>query len=104
DKVDLAELLQRGLREDAVEQRRQRHVNDEVVHPAERGVGDLLDPAAGETDEDEAEERQSEVEDVDHSADLRRPWAARAAPIFGAWRGLCFPLNGSPALWKDLAQ
>jgi hypothetical protein len=41
------ELLQRGLRKDPIEQRRQSHVDDEKIHPGQRRVGDLLELAAG---------------------------------------------------------
>ena len=61
-----ASLLQRRLRQDAVEQRRQRHIDDEEIHPGQRGIGDLLELAAGKTDEDQPEKRQRQIEDVDH--------------------------------------
>jgi hypothetical protein len=51
DEVDLCELFERGLGEDAVEQGRQRHVKDEKIHPGQSGIGDLLELAAGKADE-----------------------------------------------------
>ena len=46
---------------------RQRHIDDEEIHPGERRVRDLLQLAAGKADEDQPEIRQREIEDVDHS-------------------------------------
>ena len=60
----------------AVEQRRQRHIDDEEIHPGQRGIGNLLELAAGEADEDQPEIRQREIENVDHAA-------APTAPTFG---------------------
>ena len=69
--VDLGELLQRGLRQDAVEQSRQRHVKDEEIHPGQSGIGNLLELAAGKADENQPEKRQRQVENVDHPARFR---------------------------------
>jgi hypothetical protein len=71
DEVDLGELFERGLRQDTVEQSRQRHIEDEEIHPGQRGIGDLLELAAGKADENQPEKRQREVENVDHAARLR---------------------------------
>ena len=56
-KSHLRELFERGLGENAVEQGRQRHVEDEKVHPGQSGIGDLLELAAGKADENQAEKR-----------------------------------------------
>ena len=64
--VDLGELLERRPGEDAEEQRRQRHVEDEDVHPREPRIGDAPPLAAGKADEDDAEEGEREVEDREH--------------------------------------
>jgi Cu/Zn superoxide dismutase len=61
---------------------------NEEVHPAERGVRDLVDAAAGEADEDQAEERQREIDDVEHSGMNRK----------AAWREARVPLNGAESL------
>ena len=42
DEIGACQLLQRRLRQDAVKQRRQRHVEDEEIHPGERTVRNLL--------------------------------------------------------------
>ena len=67
-KRPLGQLLERRLGEKLEEQRRQRDIDDEGVHPAER-----LDRLAGdardeEAEEDQAEERQNETDDVRHFA------------------------------------
>ena len=64
--VDLRQLLERRLGQDAEEQGRQGHVQDEEVHPGEPGIGDLAQLAAGKADQDQAEEGKCEVEDVEH--------------------------------------
>ena len=93
--VDLGELLERGLGKNPVEQRRQGHIDDEEIHPGQRRVGNLLELAAGKTDEDEPEIRQRKIENVDHQ---RRS----GAHLFPTWRGLCIALNGRSIFWKVL--
>ena len=66
NEIDLGELGERGLRQDAVEQRRQRHVEDEEIHPGQRGIGDLLELAAGKSDENQPEKRKRQIKNVDH--------------------------------------
>ena len=84
-----ASLLQRGLRQDAVEQGRQRHVDDEEIHPGQRGIGNLLELAAGKADENQPEKRQREIEDVDHPQGPGRPlrdlFTARHRPLGAAF-------------------
>jgi len=67
DEAGVVELLERGLRQDAKEQRRQRQIDDEKIHPGQTAVGDAFVPSAGKSEEDQAEIGQREVEDVDHS-------------------------------------
>ncbi len=90
--IDLSKLLQRGLGEDTVEQRGESHVDDEEIHPGQRGVGNLLEFAAGKTDEDQPKIRQRKIDNVDHPRDPGRP----------TWRGLCIALNGRTVIWKVL--
>ena len=89
----VVELLERRLGQDAEEQRRQRQIDDEKIHPRQAAVGNALEPPTGEAQEDQAEIGQREVEDVDHSGAFGAiPKCQRRT-----WRGACFPLNGRPA-------
>jgi hypothetical protein len=63
-------LLQRRLRDDAIEQRRQRHVEDEEVHPGEARLRDCLELPAAKPQEDQAEERQRQIDDLEHAGCL----------------------------------
>src|ERR1044072_8256352 len=64
----MPQLLERCHREDAVEQARQSQVDEEKAHPGEPGFRDAeLQLAADEAEKDQPEERQSEVEDVEHA-------------------------------------
>src|ERR1044072_5465949 len=64
----MPQLLERCQREDAVEQARQSQVDEEKAHPGEPGFRDAeLQLAADEAEKDQPEERQSEVEDVEHA-------------------------------------
>ncbi len=67
DEARVGELIKGRLRDDAVEQRRQRHVDDEEIHPGEPAIGDRLEFSARQSEEDQTEERQRQIDDVEHS-------------------------------------
>ena len=58
------ELLERRLGQKLEEQCRQRHVDDEGIHPAERMDGLAGDPRHEEAQEDQPEKWQNETDDV----------------------------------------
>ena len=67
DEARIAQFLERCLREDAIEQARKCEVDQEEAHPGEPGLGDSeLQLAADEAEKDQPEERQGQVEDVEH--------------------------------------
>ena len=66
DERDVVEFLERCPRHDAEEQCRQRHIEQEEVHPRQPVLRQGLGLAAGEPDENQAEIRQCEIENVDH--------------------------------------
>ena len=86
--------------QDAVEQGRQRHVDDEEVHPAQRRVRYLLDLAADEANEDQPEKRRGEIENVEHPGKSRSRRRGNAPTTTPTWRGLCIPLNGRLPFWR----
>ena len=64
------EFRERRLGHDAEQQRRQRYVEQEEVHPGEAGFRQPLGFTAGEANEDQAEIRQRKIEDVYHGKGL----------------------------------
>lgn len=62
----VVELRKRCFRHDDEQQGRQRHVEQEEVHPSEAGFRQLLRLAAGEADENQAEIRHRKIENIDH--------------------------------------
>ena len=67
DETRIAQFLERCLREDAIEQARKREVDQEEAHPGEPGFGNPeLQLAADEAEKDQPEERQGQIEDVEH--------------------------------------
>jgi hypothetical protein len=52
---------------DDEQQCRQRHVEQEEVHPGEASFRQALRLAAGEANENQAEIRHGEIENIDHS-------------------------------------
>jgi hypothetical protein len=62
----VVEFLKRRLRGDAEQQRRQRDIEQEEVHPGQTLLRKALGLAAGVADEDQAEIRQREIENGDH--------------------------------------
>jgi hypothetical protein len=54
------------FRHDSKQQRGQQNVEQKEVHPCQTGFRQTLGPAAGEADEDQAEIRQRQVENIDH--------------------------------------
>src|SRR6185312_8501076 len=75
------------LRENAIKQARQRDVDDEEVHPCEARFRDLLVFAASEPKEDQAEEREREIDHIEHVVKF-----VRARMVLATWRrGCCYP-------------
>jgi hypothetical protein len=94
---NVVELLKRRLRKDAVEQAWQRDIDEKKMQPGEPGFRDLLHPAAGIAEEDQAEIRQRQIEDVDHrcwkplvSLPIRHIGGGQSCPRerLGAGRGI----------------
>jgi hypothetical protein len=62
----VVQLRERGFRHDPEQQRRERRVEQEKIHPGQAGVGQALGLAAGKADEDQAEIGYGEINDIDH--------------------------------------
>jgi hypothetical protein len=94
DKSWIGQLLQRRLRNDPIEQRRQRHIKDEEVHPGESGVRNRLEFPTAKPEEDQTKKRQRQVDDFEHAAAYRLPlrWSIfLPLPAKAAW-----PSSGVP--------
>jgi hypothetical protein len=88
----VVQLGKRRLRHDAKQQRRQRNVEQEEIHPAKARFRQPLCLAAGETDEDQAEIGKRKVEDIGHRQNVF------SSVISGAWRRKsppCVKVNSS---------
>jgi hypothetical protein len=70
DRGRVVEFRKRRFRHDAEQERRQRCVEQEEIHPGEAGFRQSFGLAAGEADEDQAEIWQCEIEDIDHETRL----------------------------------
>ena len=77
DEAPFGQLLDRRLGEQLEEQGRQRDVDDEGVHPAERFDRLAGDPRNQEADEDQAEERYDQTDDVGHCVAMPLPMRLR---------------------------
>src|SRR3954447_16191566 len=73
------------LRHDAKQQRRQRNVQQEEVHPGEARFRQPSGLAAGKADENQAKIGKREVEDIDHLENVF------SSVISGAWRRTWLP-------------
>src|SRR6185437_535111 len=62
----VVQFSKRRFRHDDEQQRRQRHVEQKEVHPGEAGFRQALRLTAGEADENQAEIRYGEIENIDH--------------------------------------
>ena len=99
-KIDLVLSCSSGrLSEDAVEQRRQRHIDDEKFIQASAVSEICLSLPQAKPMKIEPEIRQRKIENVDHSGSGSSGNAQLVHRELGA--ALCIPLNGRPAFWKD---
>src|SRR4249919_3849898 len=73
DKSWIGQLFQRRLRDDPIEQRRQRNIKNEEVHPSEPGIRYRLEFLAAKPEEDQAKKRQRQIDDFEHPAAYRLP-------------------------------
>ena len=62
----IVEFRERRLRHDAEQQGGQRHVEQKEVHPGQACLRQVFGFSAGKADEDQAEIRQRQIEDIDH--------------------------------------
>jgi hypothetical protein len=63
----IVEFGERRSRHDPEQQRRQRHVEQEEVHPGEPGLRQRLGSPAGVADEDQAEIGYRQIDYIDHA-------------------------------------
>jgi hypothetical protein len=64
------QVLERGLRDDPIEQSRQSHIKNEEVHPGEPGIRNRLEFSAAKPEENQAEKRQRQIDDFEHAGCL----------------------------------
>ena len=66
DKAPVGQLFKRRRPDQLEEQRRQRDVNNEEIHPGEAALGDLHEAPAGKPEQDQAEKREGKGNDGAH--------------------------------------
>ena len=71
----IVEFIERGFRQDPVEQARQRHVDQEEIEPGEARIRDALELSAQKPEKNQPEIGKRKIEDVDHRACLAAPAA-----------------------------
>jgi heat shock protein HspQ len=69
----VVQLGERRFRHDDEQQRRQRDIEQEEIHPGEAGFRQAPGLAAGKADEDQAEIRHCKIENVDHFQGIFSP-------------------------------
>src|SRR6266850_511349 len=92
----VVEFLERRFRHDSKQQRGQRNIEQKEVHPCQTRFRQTLGPATGEANEDQAEIRQRQVENVDHGdtsfSSLLAPDRQRGGPAKAKVKFVRLPL------------